>query len=74
MVDALSSKGEDIFMVGGANSAGQAAIHFSKYAKTVTLLVRGDSLSKSMSQYLIHQIIETPNIHVLLNSKVTGTG
>ena len=58
-------------MVGGANSAGQAAIHFSKYAKTVTVLVRGDSLNKSMSRYLIHQINETPNIHVLLNSKVT---
>ncbi|HEX6281929.1 MAG TPA: FAD-dependent oxidoreductase [Nitrososphaera sp.] len=71
MVDAISSKGEDIFMVGGANSAGQAAIHFSKYAKTITLLVRGDSLNKSMSQYLIHQINETPNIRVLLNSKVT---
>jgi thioredoxin reductase (NADPH) len=71
MVDALSCKGEDIFMVGGANSAGQAAIHFSKYAKTVTLLVRGDSLNKSMSSYLVHQINETPNIHVLLNSKVT---
>ena len=64
-------KGEDVFMVGGANSAGQAAIHFSKYAKTVTLVVRGDSLNKSMSHYLIHQINETPNIHVLLNSKVT---
>src|SRR5215203_1925021 len=71
MVDALSVKGEDIFMVGGANSAGQAAIHFAKYAKTVTLLVRGDSLNKSMSSYLVHQINETPNIHVLLNSKVT---
>jgi thioredoxin reductase (NADPH) len=71
MVDALSCKGEDVFMVGGANSAGQAAIHFSKHAKTVTLLVRGDSLNKSMSRYLIHQINETPNIRVLLNSKVT---
>ena len=71
MVDALSCKGEDIFMVGGANSAGQTAIHFSKYAKTVTVLVRGDSLNKSMSRYLIHQINETPNIRVLLNSKVT---
>lgn len=71
MVDALSCKGEDIFMVGGANSAGQAAIHFSKYAKTVTLLVRGDSLNKSMSRYLMHQLNETPNIQVLLNSKVT---
>jgi thioredoxin reductase (NADPH) len=71
MVEALSCKGEDVFMVGGANSAGQAAIHFSKYAKTVTLVVRGDSLSKSMSHYLIHQIDETANIHMLLNSKVT---
>jgi thioredoxin reductase (NADPH) len=70
MVDALSCKGEDVFMVGGANSAGQAAIHFSKYAKTVTLLVRGDSLNKSMSTYLIHQINETPNIRVFLNSRV----
>jgi thioredoxin reductase (NADPH) len=71
MADALSYRGEDVFMVGGANSAGQAAIHFSKYAKTVTLLVRGDSLNKSMSSYLVHQINETPNIRVLLNSKVT---
>jgi thioredoxin reductase (NADPH) len=70
MVDALSVKGEDVFMVGGANSAGQAAIHFAKYAKTVTLLVRGDTLNKSMSRYLIHQINETPNIRILLNSKV----
>src|SRR5215208_2500499 len=70
MVDALSVKGEDVFMVGGANSAGQAAIHFAKYAKTVTLLVRGDSLNKSMSRYLIHQINETPNVRILLNSKV----
>jgi thioredoxin reductase (NADPH) len=71
MAEALSCKGEDVFMVGGANSAGQAAIHFSKYAKTVTLVVRGDSLSKSMSYYLIHQLDKTNNIRVLLNSKVT---
>jgi thioredoxin reductase (NADPH) len=71
MADALSCRGEDVFMVGGANSAGQAAIHFAKYAKTVTLLVRGDSLNKSMSSYLVHQINETPNIRVLLNTKVT---
>jgi thioredoxin reductase (NADPH) len=70
MVEALSSKDENVFMVGGANSAGQAAIHFSKYAKSVTLVVRGDSLSKSMSYYLVHQINKTPNIHVLLNSKI----
>jgi thioredoxin reductase (NADPH) len=41
MVEAIASQGEDVYMVGGANSAGQAAIHFSKYSKTVTLVVRG---------------------------------
>ena len=71
MVEALSCRDEDVFMVGGANSAGQNAVHFSKYAKTVTLVVRGDSLSRSMSQYVIDQIHETNNIHVLLNSRVT---
>ena len=71
MVEALPYKGEDVFMIGGANSAGQAAIHFSKYAKTVTLVTRGDSLSKSMSHYLVHQIDKTDNIRLLLNSKVT---
>ena len=71
MVEALSCKDEDVFMVGAANSAGQNAVHFSKYAKTITLVVRGDSLNKSMSQYLIDQINETNNIHVLLNSEVT---
>jgi thioredoxin reductase (NADPH) len=71
MVEAIASQGEDVYMVGGANSAGQAAIHFSKYSKTVTLVVRGDSLTKSMSYYLINQINGTSNIHILLNSKVT---
>ena len=70
MVEALSSQGEDVYMIGGANSAGQAALHFSKYSKTVTLVVRGDSLTKSMSYYLINQINSTSNIHVLLNSKL----
>jgi thioredoxin reductase (NADPH) len=70
MAEALSSKGENVYMVGGANSAGQAAVHFSKYAKTVTLVVRGESLTKSMSYYLVNQINRTSNINVLLNSKV----
>ena len=73
MVEALSCRDEDVFMVGGVNSAGQNAVHFSKYAKTVTLVVRGDSLSRSMSQYVIDQIHETNNIHVLLNSRVTDS-
>ena len=70
MVEALSSQNEDVYMVGGANSAGQAAVHFSKYARTVTLVVRGDSLTKNMSHYLVNQINMTSNIKVLLNSKV----
>jgi thioredoxin reductase (NADPH) len=70
MVEALSSQDEDVYMIGGANSAGQAAIHFSRYAKTVTLVVRGDSLTNSMSHYLVNQISRISNINVLLNSKV----
>jgi len=68
--EAMYYKGEDIYIVGGANSAGQAAIYFSRYARSVTLLVRGDSLAKGMSQYLVAQIEATPNIRVLLNSSV----
>ena len=63
MTEAIACKGETVYIVGGANSAGQAAMHFSKYAKKVIMLARS-SLSKSMSQYLIDQIDETPNISV----------
>ncbi|MEM8673306.1 MAG: FAD-dependent oxidoreductase [Cyanobacteria bacterium P01_G01_bin.67] len=62
--EAISCKNEHIYLVGGANSAGQAAMYFSKYAAKVTMLVRGDSLTKSMSQYLIEQIDATDNIEV----------
>ena len=62
--EALSCKGEMVYVVGGANSAGQAAMNFSKYAERVVILVRGDSLSSTMSQYLIDQINETPNIQL----------
>jgi thioredoxin reductase (NADPH) len=68
--EAMYYKDEDVYIVGGANSAGQAAMYFSRYAKSVTLLVRGDSLAKGMSQYLVAQIEATPNITVLLNSSV----
>jgi thioredoxin reductase (NADPH) len=61
--EALTCKDEDVYIVGGANSAGQAAMYFSRYARQVTMLVRS-SLTKSMSQYLIEQIAETPNIVV----------
>jgi thioredoxin reductase (NADPH) len=68
--EALTCQGEDVYIIGGANSAGQAAMYFSKYARQVTLLVRGESLTKSMSQYLIEQIAETPNIIVQPHSSV----
>jgi thioredoxin reductase (NADPH) len=68
--EALTCQGEDVYIIGGANSAGQAAMYFSKYARQVTMLVRGESLTKSMSQYLIEQIAETPNITVQPHSSV----
>jgi len=69
--EASSCKREDVYIVGGANSAGQAAMFFSKYARRVVMLVRGGSLTLSMSQYLIEQIRQTSNIHVEYNSHVT---
>ncbi len=72
MSEGPTLKGESVIIVGGANSAGQAAIHFSSFAKKVTLVVRGPSLQKSMSQYLIDQIGERANIEVRTNSTVTG--
>src|ERR1700692_1076848 len=68
--DALSYKGEIVYVVGGANSAGQAAMNFAKYAERVVMLVRGDSLASTMSQYLIDQIKETPNIQVWSHASV----
>jgi len=71
MTEAATCKNEDVYVVGGANSAGQAAMFFSKYARRVIMLVRGNSLTFSMSQYLIEQIKQTANIHVEYNSQVT---
>jgi thioredoxin reductase (NADPH) len=68
--EALSCKGEIVYVVGGANSAGQAAMNFSKYAERVVILVRGESLSSTMSQYLIDQIKETPNIQLWTHASV----
>jgi thioredoxin reductase (NADPH) len=64
LAEAKSCKDEIVYIVGGANSAGQAAMYFSRYAGKVHMLVRGDSLTKSMSKYLIDQIAATPNITV----------
>lgn len=68
--EALSCKGEMVYVVGGANSAGQAAMNFAKYAERVVILVRGESLSSTMSQYLIDQIKETPNIQLWTHASV----
>ena len=70
IAEAFMCKNEDIYIVGGANSAGQAALHFARYAKTVTMLVRGESLASHMSRYLVVQLQATPNIHVRLNTRV----
>jgi thioredoxin reductase (NADPH) len=74
MSDAFSYRDGDIYIVGGANSAGQAAMYFSKFARQVTMLVRGKSLSDSMSQYLENQINATKNITVKLNTRVIAVG
>ncbi|MBZ5657558.1 MAG: FAD-dependent oxidoreductase [Acidobacteriia bacterium] len=68
--EALSCKGEIVYVVGGANSAGQAAMNFSKYAERVVMLVRGSSLASTMSQYLIDQIKATPNIQLWAHASV----
>jgi thioredoxin reductase (NADPH) len=65
-------KDADVYIIGGANSAGQAAMYFSRYAKHVTLLVRGDSLETSMSYYLIQQIEKKDNISVRTRCEVIG--
>ncbi|HEV8168065.1 MAG TPA: FAD-dependent oxidoreductase, partial [Pyrinomonadaceae bacterium] len=70
MTEAMSTKDEDVYVVGGANSAGQAAMHFSRYARRVVMLVRGSSLASTMSQYLINQLKATPNIHIEYNTSV----
>ena len=70
MTEAQACKDENVFIVGGANSAGQAAMYFSKYAKKVTMLVRADSLTNSMSKYLIDQIAGTSNIEVKTRCQV----
>jgi thioredoxin reductase (NADPH) len=68
--EALSCKGEIVYVVGGANSAGQAAMNFSRYAEKVVMLLRGGSLASTMSQYLIDQIQQTPNIQLWAHASV----
>jgi thioredoxin reductase (NADPH) len=70
--DAGLAQGNDVYLIGAGNSAGQAAIFFSSHARSVTLLVRGESLAASMSQYLIEQIATKANIRVETRSEVVA--
>jgi thioredoxin reductase (NADPH) len=70
--EAVHYKGKRVFVIGGANSAGQGAMFLSRFASEVFVLVRGDSLQTSMSQYLIDQINGTENIRVMVNTEVTA--
>jgi thioredoxin reductase (NADPH) len=68
--EALNTTGKDVFLIGGGNSAGQAAMFFSSYARSVTILIRGADLAASMSDYLIKQLATKPNIAVEVRSEV----
>jgi thioredoxin reductase (NADPH) len=70
--EAPTCAGQDVYVVGGANSAGQAAVFLSRHARQVTMLVRADGLERSMSHYLIRQIHDTGNIQVRPNTTVVG--
>jgi thioredoxin reductase (NADPH) len=72
VTEAPACAGDEVFIVGGANSAGQAAVFLARHARRVSVLVRADSLEASMSHYLIRQIAEIPNIEVRLDTEVIG--
>jgi thioredoxin reductase (NADPH) len=72
--EAPATADRDVFVVGGANSAGQAALHLAEYAARVTVVVRASSLAAGMSHYLVQQVEATPNIDVRLNTEVVGGG
>jgi thioredoxin reductase (NADPH) len=70
--EARAMEGQEVFVVGAGNSAGQAALHLAEHAASVTLLVRGPDLAKSMSEYLIQEIEQAPNVAVRLRTQVVG--
>jgi thioredoxin reductase (NADPH) len=72
--ESRAMQGQDVFIVGAGNSAGQAAVHLAKHARTVTLLVRADSFAESMSSYLVRSIESTPNVIVRLRTEVVDGG
>ena len=69
--EAPAMQGRDVLLVGGGNSAGQAAVFFADYARTVTILIRGASLDTSMSRYLIDELARKPNVHVRTGGELT---
>ena len=70
--EALDAAGRDVFVIGGGNSAGQAAIYLARFARSVTMLVRGSSLAATTSQYLVDRIAGTPNIAVRTRTEVSA--
>jgi thioredoxin reductase (NADPH) len=72
LAEAAACRGKHVLIVGGANSAGQAALSFARYAARVTILVRGAALTEGMSQYLVDRITDTANIEVFARAEVVG--
>ena len=71
-VEAHACRNESIYMVGGGNSACQAALYMSKFAKEVNIVIRRDSLSQTAANYLVENISRTPNIHIITGTEVIG--
>lgn len=71
MTEAAACKDKEVYIIGGGNSAGQGAVYLSKFAKNVYIIIRKDSLSYTMSAYLIQQIENIPNIHLLPDTEIT---
>jgi thioredoxin reductase (NADPH) len=74
LVEAQRLRDQDVYIIGGANSAGQAAVYFSRFARSLTLVVRAPGLEQSMSHYLIQQIAAIPTIHLRVRSEVVAAG
>ena len=68
--EAALTKGEDVYLVGGGNSAGQAAMHLAGFAKRIFIVIRGESLKETLSQYLLDRLRSTPNVEVLPHTEV----
>jgi thioredoxin reductase (NADPH) len=72
LTEAATYRGKDVIVVGGANSAGQGAMFFSRHARKVTMLIRGPDIASGMSRYLVDRIADTPNVEVLLNTRIVS--